>query len=378
MDVDYNLKFANATEENFNLILVNNKIDIKYDFDMISSIYDKLLEKIGVNQLKSSEDYEKKKKKFTKFLNYNYKFVKHHLELDKNIIELFEDAPSKNWYLLHLSFVSYLSYLKQTSSNLTINYKGMIDKLMSRLEEFSASESEIEPEAITEPNTNKMLEDLQKQIPHSENTPTVMKGLLTDIKDILNNTSNIESQNIVDISKNLSSKYQTMIEKGDVNIGDLLSGVLGLINDPDSLNDEFSDIDVNNLPNPENVLSDMANDPNLKEAMSMMSNDNNMNMFSSMMSSMMGGANSSTNNKSLAELEKEIEQMMQEVQEAENNKNSFVEQVESVEQVEPVEQVESVEQIESVKHNEHYDSVESVESAETVDSIESIKSVEQL
>jgi hypothetical protein len=125
-----------------------------------------------------------------------------------------------------------------------------------------------------------------------------------------------------------------MIEKGDVNISDLLSGVFGILNDPDSLNGEFDDINPDNLPDPNTILSDMANDPKLKEAMGMMGGSmgggggggggGGMNgMFSSMMSNMMNkNKDSSVDNKSISELEKEIEQMMREVQEAEAAKET--------------------------------------------------------
>ena len=314
------LKFANATVDNFNLILSNNQIEQKFDFETISRVYDKLLLKIGVILDKTSAEYDKGKKKFSKFLNYNYKFIKHHLELDESILQLFKDSANHNWYLLHLSIVSYLSYLKQTNKNTEINLKGMIDKLMIEIEEYSNSETEQEAEQTPEINTQSMIATLSKHIPQTGNAPTLMKGLIGDIKNILTDNDGLESKNILDISKDLSQKYQNMIEKGDVNMGDLLSGVLGILNDPDSLNGEFDDIDTSKLPDPNNILADMANDPKLKEVMGMVSNNNDMGMFGSMMANMMNS--SQTDNKSIHDLEREIEQMMREVQEVEINTNT--------------------------------------------------------
>lgn len=323
-DSNISLKFANASVDNFNLILSNNQMDQKFDFDTLSKVYDKLLLKIGVILDKASTEYEKGKKKFSKFLNYNYKFIKHHLELDSSILELFKESANHNWYLLHLSLVSYLSYLKQTNRNTEINLKGMIDKLMVEIEEFSNSESEQDAEQETqksEIDTQSMIATLSKHIPQTGNAPTLMKGLIGDIKNILTDNDGLESKNILDISKDLSQKYQNMIEKGDVNMGDLLSGVLGILNDPDSLNGEFDDIDTSKLPDPNNILADMANDPKLKEVMGMVSNNNDMGMFGSMMANMMNNS-SQTDNKSIHDLEREIEQMMREVQEVEINTNT--------------------------------------------------------
>ena len=128
---EMNLKLVSAVEEQFNLILSNNNIDKKFEFEKIVEIYDKLLLKIAVVVNKKSEEYEKGKKKFKKFLNYNYNFLKNHLEVDEDIIVLFEDAPNGNWNLLFLSFMSYLTYLIQTNPETNINYKSMANKLFN-------------------------------------------------------------------------------------------------------------------------------------------------------------------------------------------------------------------------------------------------------
>ena len=159
----------------------------------------------------------------------------------------------------------------------------------------------------------------QDFFPHENISISKMMGRIYFINQL-------KKKNIIDISKDLSKKYQTMIENGDVNMGDLLSGVLGLINNPDSLNGEFDDIDVSKLPDPDSILKDMANDPKLKEVMGMMGNNKgmpDMGMFGSMMANMVN-SNTNTDDKSISDLEKEIEQMMREVQEAETDHNKDV------------------------------------------------------
>jgi hypothetical protein len=309
---EMNLKLVSAVEEQFNLILSNNNIDKKFEFEKIVEIYDKLLLKIAVVVNKKSEEYEKGKKKFKKFLNYNYNFLKNHLEVDEDIIVLFEDAPNGNWNLLFLSFMSYLTYLIQTNPETNINYKSMANKLFNIIKK-SDSDSDSEIEEQPNINTNNIFAELNKHMQPSDKTPGLMNNLLGDIKNVLQDGSDMT--NILDVSKNLSQKYQTMIENGDVNMSDLLSGVMGLLNNPDSLNEQFKDIDASKLPNPDTIMANMASDPGLKEAMSMLNSDNG-GMFGAMMSSMMNGK-SDLDGKNIVDLDREIEQMIREVQEKE-------------------------------------------------------------
>jgi hypothetical protein len=334
-------KFKEATVENLNLILSKNSLNNKtFNFEEISEKYNNFLVYVAVLINKKNENYEKGKKKFGKFINYNYKFLKNHLELDENILVLFEDTPNSNWYYLFLSFVSYLSYLNQQEPESIFNYKGMIDKIMIKIEEYSESDIESEKESEKEPedlekkqpniDTNSLMIELNKHIKPSEKTPNIMKNLLGDIKEVLSDDT-VKTRNIMDISKDLTTKYQKMIEDGDMNISDILSGVMGLLNDPDSLVNEFDDIDASKLPDPTSILNEMSNDPNLKNAMNMMTDKNS--MFGNMMSNMMNNSKSQTDNKSIGELEKEIEQMMREVQEKEDEEKVDEEKVDEVDEV---------------------------------------------
>jgi hypothetical protein len=359
VDKDLCIKLVEAIQQNFNLILINAGIELntEMEFDTISEILDNFIIKINVIRDKRKKlQYEKYKKRFTKFLNYNSYFITENFILNseleqynKNFFESFNDGPTDNWNLLHIVIVAYLSYLKQTNNDPTLNYKGMIEKLTEKIEKYSIisdsdsdsdsdSESEkkidsdeyINVETDIDIDVNKdtesnnplqLLDNIKKQLPQSQKTPSVIKNLLGDIKGMLNSNDTIDSKSIINISKDLSTKYQTMIESGDVNISDLLSGVIGLLNDPDTINNEFNDIDATKLPDPSMILADISNDPNLKQAMNMLDgiNDSNnnldMNLFSTMMSGMM--KTESTNNenqesepKTVNDLEKEIERMM--------------------------------------------------------------------
>ena len=361
------IKLVEAIQTNFNSIISNAGIELEkeLEFDTICEILDGFLTKFNVIKDKKKSQYEKSKKRFSKVLNYNNDYLKENLTLCSELeshtdkfFESFNDAPNENWNLLHLVTVSYISYLKQTNDDRTLNYRGMIDKLMEKIEEYSAqneSGSDISDDSESDSGSGdnydldgtdpqQLLNSLKEQLPQTEKAPTVIKGLLGDIKGMLKSSDSMDSKSIVDISRDLSSKYQNMIESGDVNITDLLSGVIGLLNDPDAINCEFDDIDSSKLPDPSKILSEMSNDPSLKQAMGLlggaagkggMPGGMDMSMLGSMMAGMMGsgmlggeGKPSALNKdgtsapKTINELEKEIERMMREVDEAEQTQNS--------------------------------------------------------
>lgn len=355
---DLCLKLADAVVSNFNILFDYSDIKYEIDFELASKILDDFLIHFYVQKDKTNEFYEKSKKNFSKILACNYKFLKDKLNLSSlsldseqvsNFLDLFEDGPNKHWIMLLFIIVSYLSFIKQSNKDPNINYSGMIDKLTNKIEEYSnLEESEASSDSMVseednedelnipiedfslDGNPQELLNQLKEQLPPSSAESTnVMKNLLGDIKGMLGQ-GNLESSNILDLSKNLSKKYEAMIEQGDVNITDLFSGVVELLNNPDAIGDEFGDINTDNLPNPDDLVKQMASDPSLKQAMSMMgdiggSNKGtgglNMGMIGAMMSGLMGGSDQQANPddpKTIQELEKEIERMMNELQEDAN------------------------------------------------------------
>jgi hypothetical protein len=336
------LKFASTIEQKFNTILVNANIE-NIDFEKMCEILENIFQKILVRKQKN----DKAKKRFSNFLNYHnyhHNYIKESLQIseesDKLLLEMFEDGPNENWQNMHIIIVSYISFQKKQNElnniELDINYKGMIDKLILKIEEYDNSDNnsdsnddDIYNQTELLKNPHKMLDVLNKELPTTKNAPNVMNGLICDIKDMLKDSSCTNSKNIVDISKDLSNKYQELIDSGNVNINDLLTGVLGLLNDPTSLDGQFDDIDTNNLPDPKSLLTEMTNDPNLKEAMGMLGTNNggglNMNMISSLMANMMSSDNSSSSNQNepntIQELEKEIERMMEDINNNDNTKD---------------------------------------------------------
>jgi hypothetical protein len=116
-----------------------------------------------------------------------------------------------------------------------------------------------------------------------------------------------------------------MIDNGDANIEELLSGVIGLLSDPNKIDKEFSDFDISKIKNPDQIISDITNDPSIKDAMSMVDQtglSSNAGMFGSILSNFMGGAGNGDDNgpQTMAELETEIEKLMNDVNENVNEK----------------------------------------------------------
>ena len=356
--------------ETFNAILLNANVK-QLEFNDIEKILDEFVSKIYVLKDKSSTNYDKGKKRFGKFLTYNYKFIVENLSVESSVLELFSDNTSENWNLLHVLIVSYLSYKKHINHDKSINFRGMIEKLMETIEQFNLEQNELTLNECDDDENNKCNDDennendeydenmtdadllnclhnkitnfdnhcssldpeilsniMQNQGQSTENSNVVMNNLLGDIKSMFTNQNNLDAKYIFDVSKNLSEKYQNMIENGSVNLNDLMSGVINMLNNPEMITEQFNDIDESALPDPNSVLSEMSNDPNLKEAMNMMGGFDGkkpldvLNLMSGLINSSMGGVDSQDEQstpQTMDELNSEIERMMKEVEDAENN-----------------------------------------------------------
>ena len=400
------MKLAEAVVENFAELLDTKK----YDFEQISVVLDDFVKKIAVPKNREDKaEYERCKKRFTKFLNYNSKFLKNNLTGTSDIVfsdefyTLFEDGPNSAWNSLQFVVVSYLSFQKQTCTNSDVNYKGMIEKLTSKIEEFAQESEESEDDdldGMLDDVMSETSEEKQKKVDNLKNTlqnldlsklmntagtqkgsgsdtKPVIKTMLGDIKNMLSNTDGSQSKNILEMSNDLSSKYQEMITSGKLDVNDLVSGVFGLLNDSSAIDEEFGDFDASKLPDTNKLMDDMSKDPTLKDMMQkmggangkmdmgaisslmsgMMSNDANksgsskagtsagvgggldMGMMSSLMSGLMSGSSLSDKNapKSISEMEKEIERMMKEVSDMETNKSNKSKKTEKTEKAEKAE-----------------------------------------
>lgn len=335
-----NQNLIEGITENFNALFCQNDSQQSFNFEQICDILHPLVEKISVSKDKTSSEFSKGKKSFGKFLSYNYKLLESCTSIKPDMLKLFDFKSSENWNMFHLIIVSYLSYLKQINLLPDVNLRGMIDKLMLKIEEFdNNNEISDESEEISSNNLidniksniknfdkycnvnpNAFLANVKQHLPETGKSHIILE-VLSDIKEMLKSNTSNDASNIIDISRNLSTKYQTLIENGSINMNDLLSGAFELLNDPDKMKKQFSDLDGLSLPDMGSLLSAVSNDPTLKDVINMMGGLNNLENFDinnlgSLLSSMSGETDQNVP-QTTADLNIAIDKMMQEIMEAE-------------------------------------------------------------
>jgi hypothetical protein len=320
-------KLIGAIVENINNLMVNAKINKSFtesDFLDIVQILTPLLDKISIPKDKESDDYSKNKKNFNELLLCKSELLQFNDAISDDFVNIFGNELNENWNSLYVILISYYSTLKLEKEKSKYSCSYMIDRLMKRVEEFNveSSESSDDEESDAEESDDEE-QDNEEQGEDHDDVPSsnseLIPSLLGDIKGLLN-TEELTGSNIIELTKNLSNKYQTMIDNGDANIEELLSGVIGLLSDPNKIDKEFSDFDVSKIKNPDQIISDITNDPSIKDAMSMVDQtglSSNAGMFGSILSNFMGGAGNGDDNgpQTIAELETEIEKLMNDVNE---------------------------------------------------------------
>jgi hypothetical protein len=319
-------KLIAAIVENINSIMVNAKINKSFtesDFLEIVQILTPLLDKISIPKDKESDDYSKNKKNFNELLLCKTELLQFNDTISDDLVNVFGNELNENWNSLYVILISYYSTLKLEKEKSKYSCSYMIDRLMKRVEEFNVESSEDSDEDSDDEEADDVPDDIPDDMSNGNNSELI-PSLLGDIKGLLN-TEELTGSNIIELTKNLSNKYQTMIDNGDANIEELLSGVIGLLSDPNKIDKEFSDFDVSKIKNPDQIISDITNDPSIKDAMSMVDQtglSSNAGMFGSILSNFMGGAGNGDDNgpQTMAELETEIEKLMNDVNENVNEK----------------------------------------------------------
>lgn len=307
--------------DRFYELLSSANITALPQFDTICAILDNIVNKIAVSKDKSDrETYDKGKKSFAKFLAYNYDFLKSTVDLSEydipndDFFDLFKTSSNKNWNNLHVIVLSYLSYQKQTKQVIdNVNYKGMIEKIMLKLEQFETFNEQLD-------NQTADIDTLK----NTEDTQMIAKNILSDINAMFTASDNID---MFEIGKQLTDKYQTMLSQGELNVENLLEGVMNILSDPTMINQQFGDQSFDNLNiDPENMMNAMSNNPMFGNMMSMMEqmSDNSGGDASNMISSMMSAFFENNNEtdpeepQTVQELELAIEQLMNDMM----NKNN--------------------------------------------------------
>jgi len=272
---------------------------------------------------------QKNKTNFNELLLCKSELLQFNDLISDHFINIFSNELNENWNSLYVFLISYYSILKLDKEKSKYSCSYMIDRLMRRVEEFNVESSESDDEESDDEK-----QDYEEHGEDPDDVPSnnseLIPSLLGYIKGLLN-TEELTGLNIIELTKILSNKYQTMIDHGDANIDELLTGVIGLWSDPNKIDKEFSDYDVSKIKNPDKIISDITNDPSIKDAMSMVDQtglSSTAGMFGSILSNFMGGSvgGSSDDNgpQTIAELETEIEQVMNDVNENVNEKQIFV------------------------------------------------------
>ena len=278
--------------EQFNNRLINTincslkDLSISSTYEDIKNDLDILIKKIVIPNNTSNTNYKIQKLHFNKILNGNYKFLKDNFIFKD--LEIFED--DKNWKTFLLIILSFLTIKKNINEDTEVNYNYMIKKILSKIEEY-----------------NDLLDNSDENI----NNSSVVDNLLGDIKDML---SNIDNNNIIDLSKKLSYKYQEKIKDGQLNINDLIGGVVGLLNNPTTINDKFKDFNVDNLNNlnSEELMNEISSNTEIKDAMNLFGGLKDSNGLGSILN-LLGNNKADNNNMSSVELDSKIEELLNEL-----------------------------------------------------------------
>jgi hypothetical protein len=203
------------------------------------------------------------------------------LKADTEVLKLFKDRDCKCFesvvFFNNEHDETLLSYLKTKDitdviwSNLQLvvllyelthdGSKHLIKKLYKKIKvNDKLNKNDEKKDTLSDDIKNKMLEDLKKMIPQPKSTDdskSVIKELLGDIKEKLKEKEKFEPMDIMNMTKDLSAIYQNKIQSGEMDIGNLLSGVLDLMKDPGNLSNEFSGIENKINSNPMELMQAM-------------------------------------------------------------------------------------------------------------------------
>jgi hypothetical protein len=104
------------------------------------------------------------------------------------------------------------------------------------------------------PDIQKMFKSFLPNITPNQNQ-NLTKELITDIKESLTNTTNADD--IFKSTKKLGEKYQEMISSGKIDTNEIISSLVGLI-DNTELSTELQNMDLTSLPKPEEMLNKLV------------------------------------------------------------------------------------------------------------------------
>jgi len=98
----------------------------------------------------------------------------------------------------------------------------------------------------------------------------VIDNLLGDLKNKLNTKDKFGIGDIFELTKELTSDYQTKLQNKEFSLGDVFHGIVDLVQNPQKVEDEFKGMDNKLDAKPEDFLKTVQEDPKLKDINNMM------------------------------------------------------------------------------------------------------------
>lgn len=236
----------------------NKEIELKQKYDeLLDLVYDVNNDENILNFKKSygCDDLNLIVTKFSKAIDGDSKLLKYLVKRDDklfrsgNNIKIIPDVNLKNilndsiWECIQLLYAIY-----RTGEN---KYKGNIEKLISSIEKFNLGGGD-----IIEGSGNKKETKADDLIMEISNT----------LRDTMSNSSKSKQkinpiENMIKTSQIISDKYGNDIKSGNISIQDMFNSLGRLMGDIDKQtkdDENFKNIDIGDIPKPEEMMKDIS------------------------------------------------------------------------------------------------------------------------
>ena len=242
--------------------------------DMIKK-YDEIHILLNIN-ITSNDDNEKKLEwcnNFTKYLSNDDKIFK---KFKKRVHDLFDTYNDKD--NLVLSIRDYIKKIKKNDIfwdnlhlivllNTMVNNgdKHISKQLFKSIEKFQFGKDDEGNDIVNE--SLSLVSTKQNNLKKSSN---VIDNLLGDLKTKLNTKDKFGIGDIFELTKELTSDYQTKLQNKEFSLTDVFTGIVDLVQNPQKIEEDFKGLDTKLDAKPEDLLKSVQEDPKLKEINNMM------------------------------------------------------------------------------------------------------------
>lgn len=239
--------------------------------DVLSEIETKSLELYNVLGYKVPDDNLEVLKKFHLDSRDNTSAVKHFIH--KKDVKLNDDLgyqfpladklnehSDKVWEYLHIMYLLLENSYEEPNNEILV---ALVNKLDKKTEDFSFDNCMKEVQKVMSDgfDMSKLLENIGglEQFNNINQSTNLLRDIVEDTKEILNKDGDVV-ENLMDSVKNLTSKYYNKVQSGEITKDDVLSNLMGLMNNPGELKKMVEGIDVSKLPDPQKVMNKMMSE----------------------------------------------------------------------------------------------------------------------